>query len=45
MADQPLAGAAVILLPRSAEVLRKLEEIKQTARTSATTTARRRQQS
>jgi len=35
MADQPLAGAAVILLPRSAEVLRKLEEIKQTARTSA----------
>jgi hypothetical protein len=35
MADQPLAGAAVILLPRSTEVLQKLEEIKRAARTSA----------
>ena len=35
MADQPLAGAAVTLLPRSAEVLLKLEEIKRTARASA----------
>lgn len=33
--DQPLAGAAVIVLPKSAEVLRKLEEIKRTARNSA----------
>jgi hypothetical protein len=33
--DHPLAGAAVIVLPKSAEVLRKLEEIKQTARNSA----------
>src|SRR5438093_10713617 len=33
--DHPLAGAAVIVLPKSAEVLRKLEEIKRTARNSA----------
>ena len=33
-ADQPLAGAAVIALPKSADVLRKLEEIKQTSRNS-----------
>ena len=33
-ADQPLAGAAVTLLPRSAEYLRKFEEVKRTARNS-----------
>lgn len=33
--DRPLAGAAVIVLPKSAEVLRKLEEIKRVARNSA----------
>jgi hypothetical protein len=33
-ADQPLAGAAVTLLPRSAEFLRKFEEVKRTARNS-----------
>src|SRR6266481_2211672 len=33
--DHPLAGTAVIVLPKSAEVLRKLEEIKQTSRNSA----------
>jgi len=33
--DHPLAGAAVIVLPKSPEVLRKLEEIKQTSRNSA----------
>ncbi len=33
--DHPLAGTAVMILPRSAEVLRKLEEIKRTARNSA----------
>ena len=33
--DQPLPGAAVTLLPRSAEFLRKLEEVKRTARSSA----------
>lgn len=33
--DHPLAGASVILLPRSAELLGKLEEIKRVARTSA----------
>jgi len=33
--DHPLAGAAVIVLPKSADVLRKLEEIKRTARNSA----------
>lgn len=32
--DQPLAGTAVIVLPKSADVLRKLEEIKRTARNS-----------
>jgi len=32
--DQPLAGAAVTLLPRSAEFLRKFEEVKRTARNS-----------
>ena len=32
--DQPLAGAAVTLVPRSAEFLRKLEAIKETARNS-----------
>jgi hypothetical protein len=32
--DQPLAGTAVIVLPRSAEVLQKLEEIKRSARNS-----------
>jgi len=35
VADRPLAGTAVTLLPRSSEVLRKLEDIKRTARTSA----------
>jgi hypothetical protein len=34
-ADHPLTGAAVIVLPKSADVLRKLEEIKRTARNSA----------
>jgi len=33
--DHPLAGAAVIVLPKSADVLRKLEEIKRVARNSA----------
>src|SRR5438093_9195139 len=33
--DHPLAGAAVIVLPKSADVLRKLEEIKRTARNSS----------
>jgi hypothetical protein len=33
--DQPLNGAAVIVLPKSADIVRKLEEIKQTARNSA----------
>jgi hypothetical protein len=33
--DQPLNGAAVIILPKSAEVVRKLEEIKRAARNSA----------
>src|SRR3989442_13790949 len=33
--DHPLTGAAVIVLPKSADVLRKLEEIKRTARNSA----------
>jgi hypothetical protein len=33
-ADQPLAGTAVIAVPKSADVLRKLEEIKQTSRNS-----------
>jgi len=33
--DRPLAGAAVIVLPKSAEVLKKLEEIKRLARNSA----------
>lgn len=33
-ADQPLAGAAVTLMPRSAEFLRKFEEVKRTARNS-----------
>ena len=33
-ADQPLAGTAVIAVPKSDEVLRKLEEIKQTSRNS-----------
>ena len=32
--DHPLAGAAVIVLPKSADVLRKLEEIKRMARNS-----------
>src|SRR4030095_12271288 len=32
--DQPLAGAAVTLVPRSAEFLRKLEAVKETARNS-----------
>jgi hypothetical protein len=32
--DRPLVGAAVIVLPKSAEVLRKLEEIKRVARNS-----------
>jgi len=32
--DQPLAGAAVTLLPRSAEFLWKFEEVKRTARNS-----------
>ena len=34
-ADHPLAGAAVIVLPKSVDVLRKLEEIKRVARNSA----------
>ena len=34
-ADRPLAGAAVIVLPKSAEILKKLEEIKRVARNSA----------
>ena len=33
--DQPLNGAAVIVLPKSPEIVRKLEEIKRTARNSA----------
>src|SRR5262245_65738330 len=33
-ADQPFAGTAVIAVPKSADVLRKLEEIKQTSRNS-----------
>jgi hypothetical protein len=33
-ADQPLAGTAVIAVPKSADVMRKLEEIKQTSRNS-----------
>jgi hypothetical protein len=33
-ADQAFAGAAVTLMPRSAEFLRKLESVKSTARTS-----------
>jgi len=33
--DLPLAGAAVTVLPKSDEVLRKLEEIKRTSRNSA----------
>src|SRR3989441_12500698 len=33
--DHPLTGAAVIVLPKSADLLRKLEEIKRTARNSA----------
>jgi len=32
--DQPLAGAAVTLLPRSAQFLEKLEAVKRTSRTS-----------
>ena len=32
--DQPLAGTAVMVLPKSADVLQKLEEIKRTARDS-----------
>jgi len=33
--DQPLNGAAVIVLPKSADIVRKLEDIKRTARNSA----------
>jgi len=33
--DRPLAGAAVTVLPKSAEILKKLEEIKRVARNSA----------
>ena len=33
--DLPLAGAAVIVLPKSDEVVKKLEEIKRTSRSSA----------
>src|SRR5215470_17638736 len=33
--DRPLAGAAVIVLPKSAEIMKKLEEIKRVARHSA----------
>jgi hypothetical protein len=33
-ADQPLVGTAVIAVPKSADVMRKLEEIKQTSRNS-----------
>jgi hypothetical protein len=33
--DQPLTGAAVIVLPKSADIVRKLEDIKRTARNSA----------
>jgi hypothetical protein len=33
-ADQPFAGTAVIAVPKSADVMRKLEEIKQTSRNS-----------
>jgi hypothetical protein len=33
--DHPLAGAVVIVLPKSPDVLRKLEEIKRMARSSA----------
>lgn len=32
--DQPLAGAAVVMVPKSSDVLRKLEEIKRGARNS-----------
>jgi len=33
--DQPLSGAAVIVLPKSADIVRKLEDIKRAARNSA----------
>ncbi len=33
--DQPLMGTAVIVLPKSADIVRKLEDIKRTARNSA----------
>lgn len=33
-ADLPLTGAAVVILPNSADVVKRLEEIKRTARTS-----------
>jgi len=33
--DQPLTGAAVIVLPKSADIVRKLEDIKRAARNSA----------
>jgi hypothetical protein len=33
--DQPLTGAAVTVLPKSADIVRKLEDIKRTARNSA----------
>jgi hypothetical protein len=33
--DQPLTGAAVTVLPKSADIIRKLEDIKRTARNSA----------
>lgn len=32
--DQPLSGAAVIVVPKSADIVRKLEKIKETARNS-----------
>jgi len=33
--DQPLNGATVVVLPKSADIVQKLEEIKRTARNSA----------
>jgi hypothetical protein len=33
--DRPLAGAAVVIVPKSSDVLRKLEEIKRAARNSS----------
>jgi len=33
--EHPLEGAAVVVVPKSSEVLRRLEEVKQTARNSA----------